>query len=60
MLIAGKAPGRQNEREVTAFVNIVGLGLQFAAVGALILERARAAGVGEQLPDNWFSENVHP
>jgi ornithine cyclodeaminase/alanine dehydrogenase-like protein (mu-crystallin family) len=60
MLLAGKAPGRQSAGEVTAFVNSVGLGLQFAAVGALILEKARAAGVGEQLPDDWFSEDVHP
>jgi ornithine cyclodeaminase/alanine dehydrogenase-like protein (mu-crystallin family) len=60
MLLAGTALRRQNDREVTAFVNSVGLGLQFAAVGALILEKAHAAGVGEQLPDDWFSENVHP
>jgi len=60
MLLAGTAPGRQSAGEVTAFSNNVGLGLQFAAVGALILEKARAAGVGERLPDEWFSENVHP
>lgn len=60
MLAAGTAPGRQSAGEVTAFVNSVGMGLQFAAVGALLLEKARAAGAGEQLPDDWFSENVHP
>jgi len=41
-------------------VNNVGLGLQFAAVGALLLERARDAGLGHTLPDDWFSEDVHP
>ena len=60
MLVAGTAPGRQRAGEITAFVNSVGLGLQFAAVGALILEKALAKGVGERLPDDWFSENVHP
>jgi len=60
MLVTGTAPGRQRAAEITAFVNSVGLGLQFAAVGALILDKARAAGVGEQLPDDWFSEDVHP
>ena len=60
MLLAGTAPGRRSAEEVTAFVNSVGLGLQFAAVGAVLLEKARAAGAGEQLPDDWFSEDVHP
>ncbi len=60
MLVAGTAPGRQSADEVTAFVNSVGIGLQFTAIGALILEKARAAGVGEQLPDDWFSEDVPP
>lgn len=60
MLLSGAAPGRQDRGEITAFVNNVGLGLQFAALGALILARARERGVGERLPDDWFSENVHP
>jgi hypothetical protein len=41
-------------------VNNVGTGLQFAAAGAWVLRRAREAGVGTELPDDWFSENVHP
>lgn len=60
MLLAGTAPGRQNDAEVTAFVNSVGLGLQFAALGAMVLDKAREKGIGEQLPDDWFSEDVHP
>jgi len=38
----------------------VGLGLQFAALGALILEKAKQRGVGRELPREWFSETVHP
>ena len=60
MLLAGMAQGRQSADESTAFANNIGLGLQFAAVGALILEKARSAGIGEQLPDVWFSEDAHP
>jgi len=60
MLVAGAAPGRQAADEITAFVTNVGLALPFAAVGAMLLEKARAAGAGEQLPDDWFSEDVHP
>jgi len=59
-LVAGLAPARTNAEQSTLFVNNVGIGLQFAAAGALVLERARAAGAGHELPDDWFTENVHP
>jgi alanine dehydrogenase len=59
-LIAGRAAGRSDAREITGFVNNVGLGLQFAALGVLILEKARRLGVGHELPSEWFSETVHP
>jgi ornithine cyclodeaminase/alanine dehydrogenase-like protein (mu-crystallin family) len=59
-LLAGKAPGRRSEKEITCFANNVGTGLQFAAAGAAVLKKARAHGVGTDLPDDWFSEDVHP
>ena len=59
-VIAGRAKARQNEREVTAFLNNVGTGLQFAAAGAYVLKKARAERVGTELPDDWFTEDVHP
>lgn len=59
-LVAGIAPGRTSAGQATLFVNNVGIGLQFAAAGALVLERARAARAGHELPDDWFTENVHP
>lgn len=59
-LLSGQAEGRQSPREITCFVNNVGTGLQFAAAGAFVLNKARAQGVGQELPDDWFSEDVHP
>jgi len=59
-LVVGKTPGRRDAGEITCFVNNVGIGLQFAAVGALVLDKAQRAGVGHELPDDWFSETVHP
>jgi ornithine cyclodeaminase/alanine dehydrogenase-like protein (mu-crystallin family) len=59
-LLAGTAPGRQSDKEITCFANNVGSGLQFAAAGALVLKKAREKGVGRELPDDWFSEDVHP
>jgi ornithine cyclodeaminase/alanine dehydrogenase-like protein (mu-crystallin family) len=59
-LIAGRAVGRRDDAEITCFVNNVGLGLQFAALGVLLMEKAKRLGVGRELPGEWFSETVHP
>jgi ornithine cyclodeaminase/alanine dehydrogenase-like protein (mu-crystallin family) len=59
-VLAGRAQGRQSEREITCFMNNVGTGLQFAAAGAYVLKKARAERVGTELPDDWFCEDVHP
>lgn len=59
-LVAGRAAGRQAPEEVSCFINNIGLGLQFAAVGAELLRAARAAGAGRELPGEWFTQDVHP
>ncbi len=59
-LVAGTSSGRKSPSDITCFVNNVGIGLQFAAAGALVLDKAKAAGLGHELPDDWFSETVHP
>jgi len=59
-LLAERAPGRERADEITCFANNVGTGLQFAAAGALALRKAREQSVGKELPDEWFSEDVHP
>lgn len=59
-LASGRASGRQRADEATLFVNNIGMGLQFAAVGARVYEAARARGLGRDLPTDWFTENVHP
>ena len=59
-LVAGSRSGRADAMEITCFINNVGLGLQFAAIGALILDKARELGIGRELLKEWFSEDVHP
>ncbi len=59
-LVSGRKTGRENDGQVTCFVNNIGLGLQFAALGALILKKAEETGFGEELPGEWFTESVHP
>lgn len=59
-LVAGKVRGRAHAAQKTVFVNLPGLGLQFAAVGAALYRKARAAGHGRELPTEWFTEDVVP
>jgi alanine dehydrogenase len=59
-LIAGAAPGRSRADDITVFKNNVGLGLQFAAVASRVYEDALRAGIGRELPDEWFLERMKP
>ena len=59
-VIAGNAPGRSTENEVTCFINNLGLGFQFAAAGAVVFRKAKDAGLGHSLPTDWFTQDVHP
>ena len=59
-VIAGKAADRRSELEVTCFINNLGLGYQFAAAGAVVYRKAKASGLGHELPTDWFTQDVHP
>jgi alanine dehydrogenase len=53
-LIKGNVPGRLDDEEIITYHNNCGMGIQFAAVGAVAYQRAIAAGVGRPLPAEWF------
>jgi ornithine cyclodeaminase/alanine dehydrogenase-like protein (mu-crystallin family) len=59
-LVVGKAPGRSDPKQVTLFNNNVGMGIQFAALGAKVLEQAEKAGLGRKIPSDWFLEETSP
>jgi len=59
-LCAGKVQGRTRPDQITLYNNNTGSGIQFAAVGAVVLQRARALGLGRELPTEWFLESVSP
>jgi alanine dehydrogenase len=59
-LVAGKLPGRTSPDQITLFNNNTGAGTQFAAVGSAVVKRARAMGLGRELPTEWFLESVSP
>jgi alanine dehydrogenase len=52
--------GRTGADQITLFNNNTGAGTQFAAVGAAVVKRARAMGLGKELPTEWFLESVSP
>jgi alanine dehydrogenase len=59
-LIAGRISGRETPNEITCFVNNIGMGIQFAALGAAAYQEARAKGIGKEIPTDWFLQSVHP
>ena len=36
------------------------LARKFAAAGYVLHQKAREAGLGHQLPTDWFTETIHP
>ena len=57
-ILTGEARGRSRDDEITYYRNSGNNGLQFAAVGGLAYRRAREAGVGHELPDEWFLQDI--
>jgi ornithine cyclodeaminase/alanine dehydrogenase-like protein (mu-crystallin family) len=59
-LVVGRVGGRKSDDDVTCFINNIGLGYQFAAAGSVVYRKAKASGLGHDLPTDWFTEDVHP
>ena len=48
--------GRSTSSQITYHNNNVGMGIQFAAIGRLLYERALERGIGTELPSNLFMQ----
>jgi ornithine cyclodeaminase/alanine dehydrogenase-like protein (mu-crystallin family) len=59
-LLVGRAPGRTGRDQITLMDKSWGLGIEFASVGKLVYDRAIAAGAGQRIPDDWFTQTSHP
>jgi ornithine cyclodeaminase/alanine dehydrogenase-like protein (mu-crystallin family) len=59
-LLSGRIAGRTSANQITVFNNNTGAGTQFAALGSAVVKRARAMGLGRELPTEWFLEDVSP
>jgi alanine dehydrogenase len=54
------AVGRTRDDQITLFTGGGGLGIQFGAVAHLVYEAARSAGIGRELPTEWFTQEEKP
>ncbi len=59
-LLVGEVRGRTDDKQITVYKNNVGMGIQFAAVGARICDLAKKQGLGREVPTDWFLESIHP
>jgi alanine dehydrogenase len=59
-LIAGKAPSRTSDQQITFFLNNVGTGVQFAAIGYCAYKGAKEKGLGKEIPTDWFLQDIKP
>jgi len=59
-LIAGKVASRTNDRQISFFLNNVGTGVQFAAMGFCAYKAAKENGMGHEIPSEWFMQDIKP
>jgi alanine dehydrogenase len=59
-IIAGKMPSRTNDSQITFFLNNVGTGVQFAAMGYCAYQTAKEKGLGHEIPSEWFLQDIKP
>jgi ornithine cyclodeaminase/alanine dehydrogenase-like protein (mu-crystallin family) len=59
-IITGRRDGRTGDGQITLSLNNLGLGYQFAAAGYVLHNKAKDAGLGHELPTEWFTELEHP
>lgn len=58
--VLGGHVGRTRDDQITLFTGGGGLGVQFAAVAHAVYAAAREAGVGRDLPTEWFTQEEKP
>lgn len=57
-IISGKSPGRTRADQITHYRTIGNWGVQFSSVGGLVYRKAKAAGLGRDLPTEWFLQDI--
>lgn len=57
-LVSGRATGRTSRNQITFYRNVGNQGLQFSSVGGVVYRKAKAAGLGREIPTEWFLQDI--
>jgi ornithine cyclodeaminase/alanine dehydrogenase-like protein (mu-crystallin family) len=57
-VLVGSHPGRTRDENIVYYKSNTGVGIQFAATGALIYEACKKQGLGRELPGEWFGADL--
>jgi ornithine cyclodeaminase/alanine dehydrogenase-like protein (mu-crystallin family) len=57
-IMSGKLKGRTDRNQVTFFANSGTQGLQFASTAGYVVREAKRRGLGEEIPTNWFLQDI--
>ena len=57
-VLIGDHPGRRNDQQIIYYKSNTGVGIQFAATGALIYDECKNQGLGRELPSEWFGADL--
>jgi alanine dehydrogenase len=57
-IVAGRAAGRTRDAQTSFFLNVGAIGAQFEGVAAAVYQKARAQGLGHEIPTDWFLQDV--
>jgi ornithine cyclodeaminase/alanine dehydrogenase-like protein (mu-crystallin family) len=57
-VLAGRHEGRTSDHQIIYYKSNTGVGIQFAAAGALIYEACKKRGLGKELPSEWFGADL--
>jgi ornithine cyclodeaminase/alanine dehydrogenase-like protein (mu-crystallin family) len=57
-ILTGKQPGRTSGEQIIYYKSNAGVGIQFAAAGALVYDECKRRGIGHEVPTEWFGTDV--
>lgn len=57
-ILIGRRPGRASDRQLIYYKSNTGVGVQFAAAGALVYEACKKQGLGREIPTEWFGADL--
>jgi alanine dehydrogenase len=57
-LVSGRTEGRTRPDQITFYRNVGNQGLQFSAVAQVVYRKVRELGLGQEIPTDWFLQDI--